>query len=75
MVDQSNLYASQNMEAEAFSEWTKFTVQELKTYLSFYILMGLVQLPTMYNYWSTNQVYQYSAIADRISGDCFFWIA
>ena len=72
MVHQSNLYAAQNMEAEAFSEWTKFTVQELKAYLGFYILMGLVQLPSMYDYWSTNQVYQYSAIADRISRDRFF---
>jgi hypothetical protein len=42
--------------------------------LGFFILMGLVPLSSIYDYWSTNPLYHYSPIADRISRDSFFEI-
>ena len=74
ITDQSNLYAAQTMGEETYSQWNKITIEELKAYLGFYILMGLVQLPSMYDYWSTNPIYRYSVIADRITRDRFFEI-
>ena len=71
ITNQTKLYASQVMGEEAYSAWTPITVQELKAYLGFYILMGLVGLPSLYDYWSTNGVYRYPPIADRISRDRF----
>jgi hypothetical protein len=39
--------------------------------LGFFILMGLVPLSSIYDYWSTNPIYHYSPIASRISRDRF----
>lgn len=72
ITHESNAYAAECMDDEAFSNWTKITVQELKAYFGFYILMGLVQLPSMFDYWSTNPAYRYSVISDRITRDRFF---
>ena len=69
-MDQSNLYAATTM-GEAYDQWTKITVDELKAYFGFLILMGLVPLPSMYDYWSRSQTFHYSPIADRIPRDRF----
>ena len=71
IAEQTNLYASQTMTIEAYSKWAIVTVEELKAYLGFYILMGLVRMPSMYDYWSTNPIYRYAPIADRITRDRF----
>jgi hypothetical protein len=74
IANQSNLFAQQSMEEQQFEVWTKITVEEIKAYLGFFILMGLVPLSSIYDYWSTNPLYHYSPIADRISRDSFFEI-
>ena len=74
ITEQSNIFAAQCMGEETFDKWSKITTVELKAYLGFYILMGLVRLPSMYDYWSTNPIYRYSVIADRITRDRFFEI-
>ena len=71
IAEQTNLYASQTMTIEAYSKWAIVTVEELKAYLGFYILMSLVRMPLMYDYWSTNPIYRYAPIADRITRDRF----
>ena len=44
IVDQSNLYASQCM-GERFDTWQPVTIEELKAYMGFMILMGVVKRP------------------------------
>ena len=36
------------------------------------ILMGLVKLPSMYDYWKKDEIFHYSPAARRISRDRFF---
>ena len=46
----------------------------MKAYLGFLILMGLVPLASVYDYWSKNPIYHYSPIANRIPRDRFLEI-
>ena len=71
---QSTLYAEQSMGEEMYQLWNRITVEEVKAYLGFFLLMGLIPLPSIYDYWSTNPIYHYSPIADRITRDRFFEI-
>ena len=48
------------------------TVEELQAYMGFMILMGIVHLPSIYDYWKKDEVYHYSPVASRISRDHFF---
>lgn len=40
--------------------------------MGFMLLMGLVKLPSIYDYWKKDEIYNYSPIASRISHDRFF---
>ena len=60
------------MGIETFGKWTQVTVEELQAYMGFMILMGIVHLPSIYDYWKKDEVYHYSPVASRISRDRFF---
>lgn len=60
------------MGVEAFAKWTQVTVEELQAYMGFMILMGIVHLPSIYDYWQRDEIYHYSPVASRISRDRFF---
>ena len=47
-------------------------MEELKAYMGFMILMGIVHLPSIYDYWKKDEIYHYAPIASRISRDRFF---
>ena len=70
IVEQTNMYA-QEVLGEKYNEWEKVNIQELKAYFGFMILMGLVSLPAMDDYWRRDPLLHYSPIADRISRDRF----
>ena len=70
IVAQTNLYAEQVL-GEKYSEWEKVTVEELRAYFGFMVLMGVVSLPAMDDYWRRDPLLHYSPIADRISRDRF----
>ena len=72
IVAQSNQFALECMGGEKFASWTKITVEELQAYMGFILLMGLVKLPSIYDYWKKDELYNYSPIASRISRDRFF---
>ena len=72
IVEQSNQFALECMGAEKFATWTQITVEELQAYMGFMILMGLVKLPSIYDYWKKDDTYHYSPIASRITRDRFF---
>ena len=66
-MSQSNRYAKQVLEVEAYSQWDAITVEELKAFIGFCLLMGVSRLPTIYDYWKRDPFLRYSPIADRIS--------
>ena len=70
MVEQSNLYAQQVI-GEKYGSWKKITMEELRAYFGFCILMGVAHLPAPDDYWSTDPSLQHSPIADRISRNHF----
>ena len=53
-----------------YESWTKITVVEVKTYFGFILLMGMVPLPSLEDYWKRDPVFHYLQIADYISRDC-----
>ena len=67
IVKQTNQYALECMGNERFEVWTKITVEELCAYLGFMILMGLVDLPALYDYWQKDEIFNYIPISRRIS--------
>ena len=71
IVKQSNLYAEQVMGEDKYASWKKLTREELRAYIGFSIQMGIVRLPALDDYWSTDPTLHYSPIADRISRDRF----
>ena len=70
IVRQSNMYAGEMM-GERCAQWQLYTVEELCAYLGFMILMGIVRLPTLRDYWKKDEVFHYSTVAKRISRDRF----
>ena len=65
IVEETNRYAGQCLRGLQKS-WTTDD-EEVRAYLGFYILMGLVQEPEIRDYWSVSPTFQYPAIASRIS--------
>ena len=56
MRDQSNKYARGVMGNEKYQSWQGISVEELRAYLGFSILMGIVSLPSLDDYWSRDPV-------------------
>ena len=48
-------------------KWEKITATEMLAYLGFAIVMGIVHLPEVEDYWKLDPYLHYSPIADRIS--------
>ena len=57
------------MDAEKYEKWKPICLNDLKAFFGFNILMGLVSLPSVEDYWKRTDVYHYGPIADRISRD------
>ncbi len=71
IVEQSNKFAAECM-GELFDTWQHITEDELCAYMGFMILMGIVHLPSIYDYWKKDEIYHYAPVARRISRDRFF---
>ena len=72
IINQTNQFALESMGGEKFAKWTEVTVEELQAYTGFMTLMGLVKLPSIYDYWQRDEIYHYSPVASRITRDRFF---
>ena len=70
-MEQSNKYAAECL-GERFDSWHPLTLEELLAYFGFMILMGLVKLPFIYDYWKKDEIFHYSPVASPISRDRFF---
>jgi hypothetical protein len=63
IVEQTNKYAAECVGEEKFGKSNKVTVDELCAYMRFMrfrLLMGIVHLPSLYDYWKNDEVYHYS---------------
>ena len=56
---------------EKYTTWRKVTTDDIQALLGFSILMGIVQLPSLDDYWKKDPLLHYTPIADRISRDRF----
>lgn len=52
-------------------QWTPISVEEFKAYMGFCILMGIVRLPSIEDYWKKDKHFHYTPIAAKISRDRF----
>ena len=59
------------MGAKRYQKWDKLTVKELRVYFGFRILMGMVKLPGLADYWRRDPPLHQASIADRISRNRF----
>ena len=66
IVRESNKYARHVMGEEAYKKWTPITLEEFRAFLGFNILMGIVHLPAIDDYWSRDPRTRYAPIADKI---------
>ena len=68
-MDETNRYAEQCLRGKN-KVWST-TVEEIRAYMGFTILMGINRLPEIRDYWSTDETLRYAPIADRITRDRF----
>ena len=75
IVKESNVYTKIAMGDEKYDKWSKITVEELKAFLGFSVLMGINHLPSLNDYWSRDPCLRYVPVADRITQDRFLEIS
>ena len=73
IVAETNRYAAECL-GDEFQAWQQLTVAEFQAYTGFMILMGLVKMPSIYDYWQKDDIFHYAPIANKISRDRFFEI-
>lgn len=71
IVTETNRYAAECL-GDLYQAWTPLTIVEFQAYTGFMILMGLVKMPSMYDYWQRDEIFHYAPIANKISRDRFF---
>jgi len=65
IVEETNKYAARSLQGKP-DTWST-TEEEIRAYFGFCILMGMVRLPEIRDYWSSSDTFHYSPIASRIS--------
>ena len=71
IVKESNAYAKLAMGDEKYDKWSKITVDELRAFLGFSVLIDINHLPSLNDYWSRDPRLRYAPVADRITRDRF----
>ena len=77
IVEETNCYG-QFCVQEKYETWEKITEEEMYAYFGFLILMGMVNLPSIKDYWQKDEVFYYRPISTKISRTrfpdihCFF---
>lgn len=59
------------MGAEKYTQWKQITLEDVKAFVGFSILMGINILPSLGDYWTRDPSLRYAPVADRISRDRF----
>ena len=59
------------MGAEKYQSWRQITLEDMKAFLGFSVLMGINVLPSIDDYWQQHKTLRYAPIADWITRDRF----
>ena len=71
IVTETNRYAEQVMGCNTFA----ISSEEVRAYIGFCILMSIVRLPALRDYWRPNKYLNYAPISSKISRNHFMQIA
>ena len=71
IVEETNRYTCQVMGREKYETLSKVTIEEMRAYLGFSVMMGVVDLPSFDDYWRKEPLLHYAPVAERISHTCF----
>eukprot|EP00731_Ephydatia_muelleri_P019203 Em0012g28a len=71
IVNETNRYAQQVMDDNSYAKWKRVDLAEMKAYFGFNILMGLVPMPAIDDYWKLDPHFNYGPISSRISRNRF----
>ena len=74
IVGETNHYARKVLGESAGAKWEDVVEEDLWAFLGFALPMGINRLPQLRLYWSTDPVYHYLPIAERITRDRFLAI-
>ena len=73
VVNQTNEYARLCLK-EKYDKWDKISFDELHAYFGFMVLMGMVNLPSIRDYWRKDETFNYRPLTTRISRTRFLQI-
>ena len=73
IATETNRYASLCLK-EKYDKWDKVTIEELYAYFGFMILVGIVNLLSIKDYWRNDEDFNYRPLANRISRTWFLQI-
>ena len=72
IVEQTNVYA--RLILGNARPWREVSDSDIWAFFGFCILMGINHLPALHHYWSSDPIFHYAPVADRISQDRFLAI-
>ena len=58
------MYAKEIMEPAKYSAWMEITLEDLKAYIGFCILIGLVPQQELSDYWTSHPYFHYAPIVE-----------
>ena len=67
ITTEMNSYAQSMLSEEKYAAFTKITSDEIRAYLGFAMLMSVVVLPSLGDYWSNQNNLHYKPVAGRIT--------
>ena len=68
IVEETNRYAQQMMTPAQLLQWKPLTVEELKPYMGFCILMGIVKKPALEDYWKKDPIFTMPQLLPKSQG-------
>ena len=74
IVTETNLYARSVMGESRFEKWEKMQGEDMYAYFGIMIMMGLVELQSLHDYWKRDPLFNCPAITERMARDRFIEI-
>ena len=74
IVTETNRYARLEMGEERYRKWDIITNEDLIAYFGIMIVMGMVRLPALADYWKRDPLFQCTIVSESMARDRFFEI-
>ncbi|XP_053375038.1 piggyBac transposable element-derived protein 4-like [Mercenaria mercenaria] len=71
LARETNMYAVRKMREKPDEKWREVTVADIKAYIGFQIVMGVIIAPRLDDYFSTDEMFGICGIKHRINRDRF----